>query len=278
LELVPRSYESLTGEAEFVQKNIKGIDTLNIPDLLKFPIRSWEACGAVSNTQLRTIPHIRAMDYDNNREFPHADYFIKNNMNEMLVIQGDFFPESDKPIFHTSSLDLIKKIKNEMKDIKIYAALDPYRCEIKKEMDYMKAKIDAGVQGFFSQPFFDLRLLEIYAETLQGFSVFWGISPVLTQKSREYWESRNRAYFPRSFEPSLEWNIDFAKKAIRFCKDHNFNLYMMPIRVDLKQYLLKVFEKEDINGLQGKRHLSRRLGEKGNRDRGKGNAWLNGRA
>ena len=38
---------------------------------------------------------------------------------------------------------------------------------MKKELDYTKKKIDAGADGLFSQPFFDLNLAEIYLDQLQ---------------------------------------------------------------------------------------------------------------
>jgi len=106
--------------------------------------------------------------------------------------------------------------------------------------------MDEGVEGFFSQPFFDLRLMEIYAEKLHNFEIFWGISPVITHKSKSYWESRNRAYFPKGFEPTMDWNLDFANKAMDFCRQTNGNIYMMPIRVNLEEYLSGIFQKNAV--------------------------------
>ncbi len=244
LELVPRDKNHLIEDLRYARENIPGIDTINIPDLLKFPIRSWEGCIYAKDYFRNTIPHIRAIDYEEENKLCRlVDFLIKNEIEEILIIRGDVSPDLRGTINPGASLELIKKIKSEIRDIKIYAAVDPYRNEIKKEMDYLKEKIDAGADGFFSQPFFDLRLLEIYADALRGFSVFWGVSPVITKKSREYWESRNRAYFPTHFESTMEWNILFARKVIRFCEENGFNLYFMPIRVDLRMYLNGIFNK-----------------------------------
>jgi methylenetetrahydrofolate reductase (NADPH) len=92
-----------------------------------------------------------------------------------------------------------------------------------------------------SQPFFDLRLLEIYAEYLEGKNIFWGTSPVLTAGNQRYWESRNRAVFPRSFRPDIFWNVTFARQVIDFCDRNGFNLYLMPINVDLQTYLAGIW-------------------------------------
>jgi len=160
-----------------------------------------------------------------------------------LVIEGDkpAGTPSDK-YYQTTSLDLIKKLRNEIEDITVYAGFDPYRNNIRIELEYVKQKLDAGAAGFFSQPFFDLRLLEIYSEYLQGYDVYWGVSPVVTEASKLYWETRNRAIFPKSFEPTLKWNICFAHRIFNFCHENDFNVYMMPIVVDVKEYLRHLFE------------------------------------
>ncbi len=121
--------------------------------------------------------------------------------------------------------------------MKVYAGIDPYRTGIKTELDYVKRKLDAGAEGFFTQPFFDLRLMEIYRDLLAGLEVFWGISPVMSVRSKDYWDNLNNAIFPPDFEPTLQWNRDFARQALDFVERTDTNLYFMPIRVDLVKYL-----------------------------------------
>lgn len=243
LELVPRSAEALVSSSELIPR-FPQINCINIPDLLRFSIRSWEACSILENTGsnlIDYIPHLRAMDFSLDAPFPYAEYFMKHKIKSVLVITGD--PPQDKNIttYDTASADLIKKLKRELPGIKVFAAFDPYRTNIRYEVDYVKEKEDAGADGFMSQPFFDLRLLEIYAEYLEGKNVFWGISPVLSESSRNYWESRNRAIIPKSFKPDLFWNVDFGRRVYQFCQQHRFNLYLMPIKVDLEAYLSGLF-------------------------------------
>jgi methylenetetrahydrofolate reductase (NADPH) len=104
-------------------------------------------------------------------------------------------------------------------------------------MEAVQRKLDAGVDGFFTQPLFDLRLLEICAEMLSGRDVFWGIAPVVGERSRAYWETTNRVIFPRGFTPTLGWNRGFAAEAFRAARDLGGNIYFMPIRVNLTTYL-----------------------------------------
>lgn len=52
IELVPRNREDLLLELQQLRHHFPDIDTINIPDLLKFPLRSWEACILAKITTL----------------------------------------------------------------------------------------------------------------------------------------------------------------------------------------------------------------------------------
>ena len=67
--------------------------------------------------------------------------------------------------------------------------------------------------------------------------MYWGISPVLTENSQNYWENKNNAVFPPDFEATLNWNREFARKALSFAEAHQDNIYFMPIRTDIAAYL-----------------------------------------
>jgi len=248
LEAVPRDRDTLVNLAKAAHA-FPAINLVNVPDLLRFSIRSWEGCRIIRDTgreegllSLSTMPHIRAIDFDINETFPLINYFLSHDIGRVLIIAGD--TPGDGPrhkTYSTETTALIKKIRAEMPNLKIYAAFDPYRTNIRYELDYLQAKEEAGAEGFFSQPFFDLRLIEIYSEYLEGRNIYWGITPVLSAASRNYWESRNRAIFPRSFKPDLFWNVDFGRRVLDFCRDRGFNLCLMPIRVNLEAYLKGLF-------------------------------------
>jgi methylenetetrahydrofolate reductase (NADPH) len=258
LEVVPRNAESLVDAMETAARGGR-IGLINVPDLLRFPLRSWEACEILRRRATETgypasaiglLPHLRAIDFDEARPFPHVELFRRRGIGKALVIAGDPPPPKAgstagdggvRRTYATGTVAFIKKLKREMPELELYAAFDPYRSNIRYELDYLKAKEEAGAAGFMSQPFFDLRLLEIYAEYLEGKNVFWGLSPVLSASSRHYWESRNRAIFPRSFRPDLSWNLDFGRRVMDFCRAGGFNLYLMPINRDLAPYLDGLF-------------------------------------
>jgi methylenetetrahydrofolate reductase (NADPH) len=277
-EAVPRNREDLVSAARSAAK-FPQIRIINVPDLIRFPIRSWEACGILvealgaasagaagtgavpaapaaavpaetgaaapetAPAGVAFMPHLRARDFDPGRPFPRIAFFRSLGIDRVLVIAGEG-AEDDRTEGFT--IPFIRKLKAEMPGLSIYAAFDPYRSNIRYELDYLKAKEDAGADGFFSQPFFDLRLLEIYAEYLEGKNVFWGLSPVLTGKNRNYWELRNRAVFPKSFKPDLAWNAGFGRRVLDFCKERSFNIYLMPIKMDTEAYLSELLGQPQV--------------------------------
>jgi len=241
LELVPRTEQYICEQVAFVEKNISQISAINFPDLLRFDIRSWDACRMMAHSSLERIVHLRAIDFDLRQLFPLSNFMKEHHIRKALIIEGDKPQDMRHVIYPTTSLDLIRKLKQEIEGLTVYAAFDPYRNNIRYELEYLQQKLEAGASGFFSQPFFDLRLLEIYSEYLEGQDVYWGVSPVTGEQLKLYWETRNRAIFPKSFTPTLDWNVRFGQDVMDFCRKKNFNLYLMPIKIDLKNYLRKLF-------------------------------------
>ena len=240
IELVPRDFQQLENDIKTID-SFPHFEFINIPDLKRFNIRSWESAQLVKKYNYTFIPHFRAIDF--NVEKPEKIFKIieENELEKVLIISGDPPQDMSYEVFPTSSISLCKIIKKDFPKIKIYGALDPYRSSIKDEMDYLDKKKDCGFDGFFSQPFFDLRLLEIFLENYEDDEIYWGISPVTSIRSKNYWETRNRASFPKEFTPSFEWNVNFAKKAIEYLDKKKHQLYFMPIKIDMEKYLKCIF-------------------------------------
>ena len=237
LELVPRNELSLRKELELVRQHFPQIKRINIPDILRFDTRSWQGCAIAGEYVPHTIPHLRAIDFNPDAPLPILDQLCRKSVEAVLIINGDPPQDMKHTYYRTSSLELIRRLKRERPELTIYAGIDPYRSGIKDEIDYMRAKQDAGADGFFTQPFFDLRLMEIYQGFFHNTTIYWGVSPVLTDSSRSYWENKNHAVFPRDFQATLGWNHEFARKSLEFAHGHHDNVYFMPIRTDIVQYL-----------------------------------------
>ena len=241
IELVPRNEADLREELAQTRAAFPGVQTINIPDLPRFELRSWTGCAVAREYFAEAIPHIRARDIDLSQPLPMIDQLREQGTLEVLVIAGDPPPDAPKDEVVPNSVEVIKKFKREASDFKVYAAIDPYRSSFRSEWLYCREKLEAGADGFFTQPFFDRRLMAVYAELLPGETIFWGVAPVTTANSRAYWEKRNKAIFPGDFEPSLEWNQKFARDALAFAREtEGSHIYFMPILLDVEKYLTGV--------------------------------------
>jgi methylenetetrahydrofolate reductase (NADPH) len=244
IELVPHAAEEITSELSGIQAAFPKVNTVNIPDIVRLPTRSWEACGYCAPMLERDIPHLRACDFDLNQPQLISDIMEKYNFSEVLLVGGDIFEGREH--FETTTIDFIKFFKEHYKTVKVYGAIDPYRSDFESEMSYVRKKIEAGIDGFFTQPFFDLDLLSKWIKALKDHTVYWGLSPVLSEKSQAYWEKRNLVNFPKNFEPKLEWNAQFAADAIKIIDQFNSCLYFMPIRIPVVDYLNAIIPKSKI--------------------------------
>ncbi len=237
IELVPRSLASIGEEARLIRASFARVRTVNIPDLLRMELRSWEACAEARAHVERAIPHLRAMDFDPDRPFPLAEALREAGLDSVLVVTGDPPQDMARRVYPTTPVELITKLRQELPELRIYAGFDPYRTSIRQEVEYARAKLDAGADGLFSQPFFDLRLMQVWSELLAGCELWWGVSPVLRPQTRRYWETKNQAFFPADFEPTMKWNRRFAREALEWITRCDQNLYFMPIRAELGEYL-----------------------------------------
>ncbi len=212
VELVPRSRPSIVREIAALEERFSNVEMINVPDLVRFDLRSWEACALGVGRFERVVPHIRAMDFPSKQAGYVASLLRDHGISEALVVRGDSPQDLSRPVYGTSSADLIRALKDVDPSLKLHAVFDPYRQGLQAELDDVREKVRAGVDGLFTQPFFDLRLVDFFADVLPAVEIFWGVSPVISQKSRRYWEVKNGALFPSNFIPSMEWNRNLAEQ------------------------------------------------------------------
>lgn len=242
VELVPRGTPELEADARLVLDTLPAVDAFNIPDLTRFSLRSWEACAVTRQLLPVGIPHIRAIDIPPGDVLPMADALEAAGVREVLVVRGDPPRDLGQRTWPNTSEDIIRRFKRHHPELRVYAAFDPYRLGLRDELTGVMRKLDAGADGFFTQPLFDLRLLEICMDMLAGQNMYWGIAPVLGARAKAYWETTNRVVFPRDFAPDMAWNRDFARAALKLVQTRGGNAYLMPIRVDLGTYLRGLLE------------------------------------
>ncbi|KEF34987.1 methylenetetrahydrofolate reductase [Deinococcus sp. RL] len=237
VELVPRSRSGLRAELEAVARHLPDVDTVNVVDLTRYSTRSWQGC-ALARPRYRAIPHIRAVDLDPDRPLAMADALAAHGLDEVLIITGDAPADMSARVYDVDAVRAIRRFRRELPHVRVYAGLDPYRQSLARERDYLLRKLDAGACGFFTQPFFDLRLLAAYADLIPPEAeVWWGATTVLTPASLNYWRARNHAVFPRSFQPTLEWNRAFAADLLTFARERGQHAYFMPVKTEVRAYL-----------------------------------------
>jgi methylenetetrahydrofolate reductase (NADPH) len=245
VELVPRSPTSVQAEVATIREHLPHVDTVNVPDLLKFPLRSWDACAlarrvspAPGRAPYRAIPHLRAQDLDPEAALPMARTLDDAEISEVLVVTGDAPADLSVRTYDVTTVEAIARLRRELPDLTIYAGLDPYRQAMIAELDYARRKLDAGAAGFFTQPFFDTALMQTWSALVSpDILMWWGVTTVTTPGSYAYWRRRNQVVFPSAFEPTLAWHRDLAQQAVDFARVHGDHVYLMPVRVDVQAYL-----------------------------------------
>lgn len=243
VELVPRGKDALSSELAALGSRFAHLDTVNLPDLERFSLRSWEACALARPRFARAIPHLRARDVDLADLGTWVRRLDDHGLDTVIVVRGDPPRDPTRPDHPTTSLALIEALRSMRPTLRIYAALDPYRRPLRAEVEDATAKLEAGADGFFTQPFFDLRLADVWADAIgAGTDVYWGVSPVTRAGSQRYWEQKNGVVFPRTFETSLAANQRFGREVLAWARARGHGVYFMPIREDPVVYLEGVLD------------------------------------
>ena len=129
VEIIPRDEASLQADIDVIKKYPQ-VDCVNIPDLMSFDLRPWQA-AKVTQPALPTIPHVRAMDIDLSKPLPMREDFIKLGIKEVLIIVGDPPKDLTRTVYPTETIDVIRKFREELPEVKIYAGIDQYRSGIR---------------------------------------------------------------------------------------------------------------------------------------------------
>lgn len=234
-EIVPRSLDAFDEQYAFVETLGSAINIINVPDIQRFDTRSWQVASRIDRSRYQFIPHFRAIDFkiESGELFRIIEDY---ELDRLLLVSGDPPEGLKRAYYNTDVVDLIRAVHHRFPAIRIYAGFDPHRNGVQDECDYIHRKADAGARGFFSQPFYDARMIEIYSEQMENLETYVGISPITTKSSKNYWEVKNKVKFPKGFSPDYEWNVDFANHVIAAAKLNGLNVYFMPIRIDLQRY------------------------------------------
>lgn len=115
-----------------------------------------------------------------------AGAIVAHGIEEVLIISGDAPSDMNRRVYNVDAEQAIRRFRQELPHVKVYAGLDPYRQSFARERDYLERKLEAGASGFFTQPFFDLRLMDAFADIVpEGAEVWWGATTVTEEGSLE---------------------------------------------------------------------------------------------
>lgn len=242
LELVPYSLDQIVREAETCLEKYTQLSGINIPDVLRIPIRSLDAAQVLLNRKIMAIPHIRAMDFEISEVVDRIGELKEIGLTHVLIVSGDVPQDPTRKVYSVTPIQLISALRAQFPALRIFGALDPYRTTQEKELAYANDKLAHGADGLFTQPFFCEKEAQDYGEKLSNSELFFGVSPVLTDSSKKYWEEKNNVVFNDAFETTLEYNCRISKNILTVAKSMNQHSYIMPIKAPLDEYLSGMFK------------------------------------
>lgn len=243
LELVPRTMDGILAEARESLASYPFITSINVPEIRRLPIKSFEPTEQLLERSIPTTPHFRMIDRPEQELLKNLEVLVGKGLRQVLLINGD--PPKDNPDFKPSgfsTLDGIRAVKREFPTLRVFAGLDPYRSSFRNELDYAFEKRDAGCDGFYTQPFFSVGMLELWAEQLSDTEVWFGIAPVYTQKSKNYWEQTNKVVFPPDFSFDKAYNIRLARQLLVTIAETKAHACLQPVANGSLEYLKDLFE------------------------------------
>lgn len=240
LELVPRALPGVLDEAREALAAFPCISSVNIPEIRTVPIKSYEPAVLFLKNGIPVTPHFRMIDRSSSELLEKISALVELGLREVLFIGGD--PDPSVRPSGLSTVEAVAIVKRRFPELSIYAGLDPYRQSFREELDYARRKLDAGCDGFYTQPFFSIGMLDQWLEQLPGVTVRCGIAPVMSAKSRLYWERTNKVVFPPRFAFDEKSQAALARAMLSHISEACQEAYLMPVRIGAKEYLGDVFE------------------------------------
>lgn len=241
LELVPRDLSLFFEESRSNLEQYPFIKKINVPEVRSVPINSFEAAQILLSKALPVVPHFRLIDRTLDDLLEKLSFLESIGLKEVLLIGGDLPKKGEFIPSGLTTLRAIAEVRRAFPSLKIYAGLDPYRSSFRQELDYAFKKMEAGCDGFYTQPFFSLKILDLWLEQLSNTELWFGISPVHSDKSRQYWERVNQVVFPANFSYGKLENNELARQLLERIADANCNAYFMPITLSAAEYLKGLF-------------------------------------
>ena len=161
----------------------------------------------------QSVAHIPCMNIDKTEAAEILNKLDQQGIHNILALRGDKVPNVEPKEDFPHAVDLIKFIRQQSgQKFKIYAACYPEghvdAPDFNTDLQYLKEKVEAGVDGLISQLFFDNDYLYYFQEKSQKLGinvpVEVGIMPVTNKKQIERMVTLCGATFPVKFQRILD--------------------------------------------------------------------------
>ncbi len=179
-------------------------------------------------------------------------------LHNILIITGDPPKMGDYPfataVFDVDSIGLVKIAKNLNRGMDlagnpikgqttffIGVGANPGAIDLDEEVRRFEKKVEAGAQFAFTQPVFDVRLLETFLKCIEPFRIpiLVGILPLSSAKNAEFLHNevpgmqipeqiRARMRRPQSREAARSEGIKIAREALALARPMVEGVYVMP--------------------------------------------------
>lgn len=209
---------------EVVYKTLDGLTDLN-PDFISVTCGAGGSSSDASGRMIevaaalkekyhkKTVAHIPAINLDKGDVEKILNQLELRDIDEILALRGDRVPNVEPKNIFPHAVDLISFIREKTdKKFKIYAACYPEghteSSDFDADINFLKAKVDAGVDGLITQLFFDNDHFYYFMEKIRALGinvpVEAGIMPVTKKKQIERMVNICGASLPVKFRKILD--------------------------------------------------------------------------
>lgn len=226
------------------------------------------ACKLHRQLGIDVLPHLTCRDRNTNATRALLLGLSVEGVRNVLLVTGDPVPldirNEIKSVFQFNSRKMAKYITelNKMNfnnPFGLFGALNINATNFDMTMDVAKEKIESGMQGFFTQPVFDVRAIENLQRAKEELKVpiMGGILPVISYRNAEFMnneipgiyvsdEIKNK-YLDKSREECTELAIEVSSKIAKDISSIVDGYYIItPFkRVDIVTELISNIKKND---------------------------------
>jgi len=180
------------------------------------------ATARIANTirkeyRIPTVAHLTALYSDEAKVDEALEMFDHAGVDAVLALRGDYIEGEEPTGVFEHAVDLVRYIRERRPELKVFGACYPeghiQSDSLDQDIDYLKAKVDAGATHLISQLFYDnedfYRFLDKARAAGIDVPIEAGIMPISGAKSLRSMAAKNNTRVPAVVEALLDkWGND----------------------------------------------------------------------